>query len=139
MSILGLDLGEKRIGVAIAEAPSFVAVPLMVLEAEPWKAFVDHLRQLTQERAVEKLVVGLPLQTNGREGQAAKAAREMAEKLGAACGLPVAYQDERFTSNAAEDALAHTALKPSRRQKRRDAVAAALILEAFLSSAREES
>src|SRR4030042_2729568 len=55
VSILGLDLGEKRIGVAIAEAPSFVAVPLTVLEAKPWKAFADHLRQLTQERAVEKL------------------------------------------------------------------------------------
>jgi putative Holliday junction resolvase len=127
VSFLCLDYGAKRIGVAVAEPPAYVAVPLATYKAEPFAALVESLRRYADERSVEQLVIGLPLQTDGREGSTAQAARAFGDELSSALSLPVDYYDERMTSVAAESAL------PRRQRKRHvDAVAAALILEGYL-------
>jgi len=132
VSLLGLDLGEKRVGVAVAEPPAYVAVPLAVLAAEPWEEFMARLRALAAERGVRELVAGLPVQTDGKEGAAALAARELAQRIAAALQLPLSFQDERYTSNEATQALAASRPAWRRRKRHRDALAAALILDTYL-------
>jgi len=127
VSILCLDYGAKSIGVAIAEPPAYVAVPLDTYPAEPLDSLLETLRQYVSERDVRQIVVGLPLQTDGREGTSAQAARAFGEAVSLALSLPVDYQDERMTSVGAE-----CALSPKQRKRHVDAVAAALILEGFL-------
>jgi putative Holliday junction resolvase len=130
VSFLCLDPGTKRIGVAVAEPPAYIAVPLETLAAEPVDALMASLRRIAQERAVKQLVVGLPLETSGREGASAQAARGLGQAVADELALPVDYQDERMTSNEA----GHAVSPHSRRENKGlvDAVAAALILESYL-------
>lgn len=132
MSFLCLDPGEKRVGVAVAEAPLFVAVALETLPAQPREGLIGKLRKHAKERAVTMLVVGLPLQTNGREGASAQAARELGDTVAQALELPVDYQDERMTSNEAAHALFASGGSAKSRKSRRDTIAAVLILESYL-------
>lgn len=132
MSYLCLDPGEKRVGVAIAEPPLFVAVSLETLAANPRGDLLNRLRFLSVERGVKRLVVGLPIQTDGREGASAQAARELGGAVADALALPVEYQDERMTSNEAARALVAGGASSRARKGRKDAVAAVLILEAYL-------
>ncbi len=127
-----MDPGEKRVGVAIAEPPLFVAVAVETLHAAPREDLLNRLRSLADERGVKGLVVGLPLQTNGREGASAEAARELGDDVAQALALPVEYQDERMTSNEAARALAAGGARSNARKSRRDAVSAVLILESYL-------
>lgn len=132
VSYLCLDPGEKRVGVAVAEPPLFVAVALETLPAQPREVLIEKLRKHVIERAVTTLVVGLPVQTDGREGASAQSARELGGEVAQALGLPVEYQDERMTSNEAASALLSGGGSSKSRKSRRDAIAAVLILEAFL-------
>lgn len=127
-----MDSGERRVGIAIAEPPLYVAVPLATIPATPRAHLLAELHAIASTRAVTALVVGLPLETSGREGASAQAARAFGEELGKALELPVEYQDERMTSNEAARALYAGGGSPKSRKSRRDAVAAALILDAFL-------
>ena len=132
VSVLGLDLGEKRVGVAIAEPPGYVAVPLTTLEATPWGNFVDELSAIVAERGVKTIVVGLPLHDDGREGEAARMVRRMAEKIVLRLKLRVVFQDERHTTGEAERTLIATGKRSRERKTKRDVLAAVFILETYL-------
>ena len=127
-----MDPGEKRVGVAVAEPPMFVAVALETLSAQPREGLIEKLRKHAKERAVTMLVVGLPVQTDGREGASAQAARELGDEMAKALELPVEYQDERMTSNEATNALRAGGGSAKSRKSRRDTIAAVLILESYL-------
>jgi putative Holliday junction resolvase len=125
--IIGLDYGEKRIGVAISDASRTIASPFAVARG------IGEARRIISENDAGAIVVGLPLEMSGKEGEAARKARAFADKL--ADLAPVEFMDERLSSQGAEYALIHEADMP--RAKRKlvlDKVAAQHILQAYLDS-----
>ncbi len=148
MSVLGIDFGSRRIGLAISDADERIAFPAGTLESRGRKADVAAIRRLAEERGVRRVVVGLPLHMDGRSGAGAEAARGFAEALGRELGLPVEMLDERWTSREAERTLRETGRSSGARRgaggrrergaggrKKRgatDTLAATLLLRTFL-------
>ncbi len=133
--MLGLDLGSKRIGVALSDSAGTVATPYEVVQRSGDRQR-DHraIKALAAEAEAEGLVVGLPLSLDGSMGPAAKAAAAEARELGATTGLPVETYDERLTTVTAERSLLAQNLDAKARRKVVDKVAAAVILQAWLDS-----
>ena len=142
MTILGIDLGERRIGLAIAEADGLSARPLATVNRARSLAPADDavtLARVVREQRVEELVVGLPLDANGDRGPMARAAEAWAAAISVRLDLPVALRDERFTSSIAEQRLGpmprgRAGGPPSKMQRDRyrervDREAAAIILQ----------
>ena len=137
MRVLGVDLGSRRIGLAISDPGASFAFPLEAITSEGTSQDVEALRALIVERDVERVVVGLPLHMDGRAGPEAEAARRFAAALGESAGIPVDTLDERWTTREAERALHEGGgSKKSRRKARksgeRDSMAAAIILRTWL-------
>jgi putative Holliday junction resolvase len=134
---LGLDLGSKRIGVALADSGGTLATPYEVV-ARSGDRQRDHRRiaELAAEAEADQLVVGLPLSLDGSVGPAAQAALAEADELGQATGLPVAMWDERLTTVSADRDLIALDLKAPARRKVVDKVAAAIMLQAWLDHRR---
>jgi putative Holliday junction resolvase len=149
MAILGIDLGERRIGVAIADGPDVGARPLVTLpRGRTLEADAAELERLVAGNAVEEIVVGLPIEAAGHEGPQAGATRAWVEALDARLGDRVRFclRDERLSSHVAETRLGpmgrgRSGGPPSKRQRdeyraRVDREAAAVILQDELDSRR---
>ena len=134
MIVVGLDFGERRIGVAVSDPRGLAASPLRVIERESLAADVDRVKEVVEARKAERIVVGLPLNMNGSMGPEARRARRFANLLKRELGVEAVLWDERLTSEEAERALLTGDASRARRQELRDAVAAALILQAYLDS-----
>jgi putative Holliday junction resolvase len=134
--VLGLDLGTRRIGLAVSDSEGVIAFPIGVLERRGLAADVAAVCDLIRERGVRSAVVGLPLHMDGRSSPGADAARAFAAALGEAGSLPVALVDERLTTVQAERALRESP-KSRRRKQHVDALAATLILRTYLEQPRE--
>jgi putative Holliday junction resolvase len=134
---LGLDLGSRRIGVALSTSDGTLATPYDVVHRTRDRA-ADHraIAQVAQDEGAEVLVVGLPLSLDGTDGPAATAARAEAEELAAATGLPVQLWDERLTTVTADRQLAELDLDARARRQVVDKVAAAVMLQAWLDHRR---
>jgi len=133
--ILGVDYGERRIGLAVSDPSGVIAQPLPTLlrrlgKRPPVQAVAD----LAREWQVQAIVVGLPLTLAGDESDWTREARAFGDKLGERTGLPVHFVDERMTSVRAERAVRSLGLRRTQREQkgRVDAAAAVLILQAFL-------
>ena len=133
--ILAVDYGERRIGLALSDPTRTIAYPLTTLTRRrgrrpPWA----EMLRLVQEKEVEEIVVGLPLELQGHEGPWAAHVRTFGDELGRRTGLPVHWVDERLTSVEAERVVRGLGLpRKQREQKERiDAAAAALILQSYL-------
>ncbi len=137
---IGIDLGEKRIGVALADDDGSAARPFVTLRrSRAPQADADALQAIVTAHAVDELVVGLPLDVSGDEGHQAQVTREWADTVGAILDLPVRYRDERLSSSVAEDRLGpmkrgRSGGPPSKTQRdayraRVDREAAAVILQ----------
>lgn len=137
---LGIDLGERRIGVAVSDAEGRVATPITVIERSGSRNR-DHQRisELVAEYEAGVVVVGLPLSLDGSAGPAAQAAEQEVGELEAALAVPVFTHDERFTTAIAERALAETGLSGKARRQRVDMVAASVILQSWLDAAERKS
>lgn len=134
--ILALDVGQRRIGLAIA-LESGMAHGLAALQRRSPAADIERLKRIAEERRVERFVVGLPLNMDGTESAMTREVRSFAERLARETGLEVVYQDERLTSFEAEQRLQQRgmSLKKMLEAKRRgtvDELAAILILEDYL-------
>jgi putative Holliday junction resolvase len=104
--LLGIDLGERRIGLAVAEIDREPALPLATIRRQRTPAAdAERLATVIREQRIDELVVGLPLEAGGGEGTMSAAARRWAAALEAALGLPVALRDERLSSHLAETRL----------------------------------
>lgn len=134
--IMAVDPGSRRVGVAVSDPTGTIAQPLTVLSAHPADTLIERLTTLTREHEATALVVGLPRRLDGRLGPEAEAALGLADQLRRATGLEVTMVDERLTSAAAERALLSSGASRARRRRFSDQVAAALILQTFLDSAR---
>ncbi|MDE0116670.1 MAG: Holliday junction resolvase RuvX [bacterium] len=133
---LGIDLGERRIGVAVSDAEGRLATPLTVIERSGSRKR-DHRRiaELAAECQAGVVVVGLPLSMDGSTGPAARGAQSEVRQLEAALDVPVLTHDERLTTVIAERSLAESGLRAKARRKRVDMVAASVILQGWLDAA----
>jgi putative Holliday junction resolvase len=130
--LLAVDPGTKRVGIAASTVLGTIH-PVGYLDAEPRDAMLRNLKALAHDRDAVGIVVGLPINMDGSEGPAAKAARDLGEQIAQATGLPVDFSDERLTSHAAGIALGPMELTRKKKKGRTDAVAAALLLQSYLS------
>ena len=137
MRALGIDLGSKRIGVALANSEGTVATPYEVVARSGDRAR-DHaqIAALATEAGAVQLVVGLPLSLDGSVGPAAARALLEAEELAEATGLPVATWDERFTTVTADQQLMVQNMKADARRRVVDKVAASVMLQGWLDHRR---
>ena len=134
MRRLGLDIGEVRVGLALSDPTGRVATPLKVMDARSLAADPSALRTLVEEYGVEELVVGLPVGLSGEEGPQAETVRRFAEKLSAAVGLPVTYQDERLSSAQARRSMREAGVNEKDGRGAVDMVAASILLQAYLDT-----
>jgi putative holliday junction resolvase len=137
--ILGIDFGERRIGVALSDPTRTIASPLLTLarrrgKRPPWA----EIRRLIEEYEVEEIVVGLPLDLQGEEGEWAAEVRGFGEQLARRTGLSVHWIDERLSSVQAERAVRGSGLRRAQREEKErvDAAAAAIILQGYLERRR---
>lgn len=137
MRALGIDLGAKRIGVALSDSAGTLATPYEVVPRSGDRAR-DHQRiaAMAEEAGAEVLVVGLPRSLDGSDGPAATAARAEADELAAATGLAVELWDERLTTVTADRDLMALEMKAPARRKVIDKVAASVMLQAWLDHRR---
>lgn len=137
MRALGIDLGSKRIGVALANSEGTLATPYEVV-ARSGDRTRDHqaIAALAEETGAVALVVGLPLSLDGRVGAAASSALAEADELAAATGLPVEMWDERLTTVSADRDLRALDMRAGARRRVVDKVAAAVMLQAWLDHRR---
>jgi putative Holliday junction resolvase len=138
MAIAALDLGKRRIGIAIADDDGLAVSPIGALERRSLIRDLESIRARLAEFEVSQVIVGLPLNMDGSAGPAARIAETFAHQLRESCGLPVDLFDERLTSFEAEERLRELSGTHARDKGRIDAVAASIILEGWLRQRREK-
>jgi len=139
MSIAALDLGRRRIGVAVTDAAAMGAHPVGVVERRSMARDLEAIAAMLRDREVTTIVVGLPLNMDGSEGPVAGAARRFADQLAAALKVEVEMFDERLTSFEAEERLKGMPVKKGARKPTIDAIAATVILESWMQSRAEKT
>lgn len=133
--VLGLDLGDVRIGVAISDPDRRVAVPLGTVHVGQPPGELIAVRNIVKENDVSLVVVGLPLSMSGRRGERADHAERFAEALRAVLSVPVVLHDERLSTRQAERSLRDAGVRGRDRRAVVDASAAQIILQSWLDSA----
>jgi len=133
--VIGLDLGTKRIGVAVSDRGGSVASPLVVIQrAKSRRADHAEIARIVREEEADAVVVGLPLNMDGSRGPAARSAQSEADSLVEVVGVPVHLHDERLTTVTAERSLKEANLDAKQRRLVVDKVAAAILLQSWLDS-----
>ena len=137
MRVLGVDLGSKRIGIAVSDRSGTIASPLTVV-ARSGNHAADHrtIADLVADEEAERVVVGLPLNMDGGSGPAAKAAVAEARALATVVGVPVETHDERRTTVTAQAVLRNRSVKARDQRGEIDKVAAAVMLQGWLDMQR---
>ena len=140
MRIMGLDFGSKTVGVALSDSLLITAQGLEIIgrkEENKLRRTLARIEELIQEYEVTEIVLGLPKNMNGTEGERVALTREFAEKLERRTGLPVIFWDERLTTVAADKAMMEAGIRRESRKEYVDKIAASLILQGYLDSRRE--
>ena len=134
-AILGIDYGEKRMGIAISDKLWMVATADKTIFRTSFKEDLQHLQKLITEREIGGIVYGLPLQMNGEEGETAIAVRKFAQKLNQEIPLPYTFWDERLSSRAIENFLIKEVdMSRSKRKQILDSSSASYILQGALDA-----
>jgi len=134
MRSLGLDIGDKRIGVALSDPEGILASPFTVINRRDESLDIAAITDIISQQQVGRVIVGLPRSMDGSLGKQAEKVKEFTQKLCRRIQVPVEYRDERLTTVLAERLMKTTKTK---RRARRDAQAAALILQGYLDEERE--
>jgi putative Holliday junction resolvase len=132
--ILGLDYGTRRVGAALSDPGRTIAFPIEVYVLRETKHDGPHYRELVEENEVDRIVIGLPLHTSGRESQVAALARIFGDWLAAVTERPVVYYDERYSTVEAEQRLIDAGLTRQKRKSLRDQLAAQIMLQGYLDA-----
>lgn len=135
-SILGLDLGDKTIGVAVSDLSRTIATPIEVIRREKFTLDAQRLLALVENRKAAGLILGLPLNMDGSEGPRVQSTRAFARNLEKLTALPITFWDERLSTVAAERALLEADTSRKRRREVIDQVAAGYILQGALDRMR---
>ena len=132
--LLGLDLGEKTIGMALSDSTFTIASPVGTIRRKKFTLDAEELLRLMDEREVGGLVIGLPINMDGSEGPRCQSSRQFAANLLALREIPIAFWDERLSTSAVERAMVSADLSRKKRAKRVDTAAAAYILQGALDA-----
>ena len=136
MRILALDVGEKRVGVAVSDAGGVIAQAAGVIVRRSRRQVLAEIRARVAASGVARIVVGLPLRMDGTEGDAAAGVRKFIDALRTVVPVPVEVQDERLSTAEADRVMIASGARRTRRRAARDAVAAALFLQTYLDRQR---
>lgn len=139
MRILGLDYGSVTVGVAVNDGLGLTVQPVETIvrkEENKLRRTCARIEELIREYDISLLVLGLPLNMDGSEGERAEKTRQFGDMLARRTGLPVVYQDERLTTAEADEILADSGIRRQDRKTYIDQVAAVLILEDYFSRSR---
>lgn len=136
MRVMGVDLGERRIGVAVSDSLGLTAQGLTVLTRQSPPEDLEALTALAKTHEAERIVVGLPLLMDGTRGPAARRAEAFAQALTRRTGLPVELIDERFTTAQSQRVLLEADVSRRKRKQVVDQLAAQLILQQYLEARR---
>ena len=136
MIVMSVDLGHARTGLAISDKNGFLASSLCVIEERNDERLVRKIAEQAQANSAELIVVGLPRNMDGSEGESAVRARKLADEISALSGLPCEMQDERGTTLTAHAYLSAGEVFGKKRKHKVDAVAASIILQDYLDSRR---
>jgi putative holliday junction resolvase len=134
--VLGLDIGDKRIGVAVSDPLGMLARPLLVLDNQGDEAAIQAILKIVEENQAERIIIGLPLAPDGGLGLQAVKIKDLAEKLKLKTKVPLEYRDERGSTSEAKNILGMQGkLKKGGFEKKGayDAIAAAVILQGYLN------
>jgi len=132
MIILAIDYGTQRTGVAVCDPMGILASPVGVLRGNSQKKLAREIAGIAKARRAEKIILGLPLRTDGTRGDKAQACELFAQTLRETTGLPVELWDERFTTVAAHQALHASGKRMKEHKNVVDAVAAVILLQSYL-------
>ncbi|HEX7507132.1 MAG TPA: Holliday junction resolvase RuvX [Polyangia bacterium] len=135
--VLGIDLGSRRIGVAVSDGLGLTAQPRATIARHGGMRDIDAIAAAVKDADADRIVLGLPLDCEGQEGPAAQRARVFADKLAVALQLPVELIDESFSTVEAEAVLLAADMSRARRKQVIDKMAAAVILQRWLDAHRE--
>ena len=138
-ALLGLDIGEKTIGLAISDGTRLIASPVDTIRRKKWSDDLKLLLALIAERHVVGLVAGLPINMDGSEGPRAQASRQIARNILKSIDLPLLLWDERLSTQAVERAMLEADLSRAKRSERVDQLAAAYILQGALDALRQRA
>jgi putative Holliday junction resolvase len=130
--LMALDVGNRRIGVALSDPSRTVARGVQVIERTSQQADINLIGSLVQEYDVERIVIGHPLHLDGRAGDQARRTEDFATKLERELEVPLVLWDEAFSTERARQAMIEAGRKRKERRQRLDAVAAAAILQDYL-------
>ena len=134
MRILGLDIGDRRVGVAISDPVEVIASPLTVITRDDDNAAISAIMQLVGQYDVKRIVVGLPYSLDGSLGRQASKVKDFVDKLSQKTDASIELRDERLSTVAAERLLRGAGNKKARERSRLDAAAAAFLLQGYLDS-----
>lgn len=129
---LGIDVGDRRIGLALSDSGGILASPLIILEHTTESADIEAILKIAKEREAEQIIVGLPRLMNGDIGPQAQKVQAFAEAMHAVTQIPIEYRDERLTTVEAQRLKQETGSRRKNRNIRYDAMAAAVILQDYL-------
>jgi putative Holliday junction resolvase len=132
MRVLGLDLGARRIGVAVSDPMGWTAQGLATIQRQSEQQAIAEIRRVVDELGVTRIVVGLPRNMDGTIGPQARKVLTFSAKLRETLGIPVDAWDERLTTVAAQKSMTETRVSRARRKLTVDRIAAQLILQGFL-------
>ena len=134
MRIMGLDIGDKRIGVALSDPEEILASPHTTITREGDDAAVQSIIDIAVQYNVQCIVVGVPYSLNGTVGQQAKSIMAFIEKISQNTEIPIELQDERLSTVAAENLLKEAGKRREKLKEKRDSAAAAFILQGYMDS-----
>src|SRR5437764_5229698 len=132
MRVMGLDVGDKTIGIAVSDALLLTAQGRPTLRRRNPESDIEILRRLAEENEVHEIVVGQPLHMDGRESPQSQKVARFAEQLHQVLGLPIVFWDERLTSFEAEQHLERMGLNWRKRREHVDKIAAMIIMQNYL-------
>ena len=131
---MGVDYGDKRIGIALSDLLCIISSPYEVYQNKGEEDALKHLDKIIKDNDVDEVAFGLPLNMDGSEGERAKIHREFGEKLAQYSGVKVFDIDERLTSAEAEDILVSSGVRREKRKELIDKISAQLILQSYIAN-----
>ena len=131
---MGLDIGEKRIGIAVSDELHFTAQPFDTLARKNLASDLRSLSRIVEQNGIKAIVIGLPKNMNGTLGPQAQSVMDFSEKLKKTVDIPLIFWDERLSTVAADRVLLEADLSREKRKKYIDKVAATIILQGYLDS-----
>lgn len=138
MRKLGLDIGEKRIGIALSDPTGTIANPLTTIERNKLKVVAKKIRYLIEEHEVGEIVAGLPVDLKGLKAIAAQKVDSYLNELEKELDMPITRFDERLTSKIADQMLRASGIKRDKRKKVIDEMAASVILQSYLEKIKKD-